>query len=371
MLTTNATSSIPKTHKACVYDRPGSCSIAIQDVPTPEPAPGEVLVRLTHSGICHSDYDIMINNWSHIPPTQAGQVGGHEGVGHIVKLAEGTEKVPVKVGDRVGIKWISEACLTCPPCTESLEGLCFNQKISGYSTPGTFQQYVLGPANYVTPVPESIPGELAAPMLCAGVTTYSALRKCGAAPGQWIVVSGAGGGLGTVATSLATRGMGFRVIGVDMPGKEQTVLDSGAEHFVDATRFDDDDDSIGEEVRRLTGLGAAAVIVGFQCTGSNRAYGQAVSMLRFGGTVVCVGIPGGERVPIAGASALMLIGKECKVIGSSVGNRREAIETLDIAARGLIEFPVRTVSMGDLQSVFGDMAQAKIHGRVVLDLTRV
>lgn len=98
-------------------------------------------------------------------------------------------------------------------------------------------------------------------MLCAGVTTYSALRKCGAAPGQWIVVSGAGGGLGTVATSLATRGMGFRVIGVDMPGKEQTVLDSGAEHFVDATRFDDDDDSIGEEVRRLTGLGAAAVIV--------------------------------------------------------------------------------------------------------------
>ncbi|KAI1167135.1 alcohol dehydrogenase-like protein [Nemania serpens] len=366
MSATDETSSIPKTHKACVYDRPGSCSIAVQDVSTPEPAPGEVLVKLTHSGICHSDYEIMINNWPHLPPTQAGQVGGHEGVGHIVKLGEGAEKVGVKVGDRVGIKWIAEACLTCPPCTESLEGLCFNQKISGYSIPGTFQEYVLGPANYVTPVPESLPGELAAPMLCAGVTTYSALRNCGASPGQWIVVSGAGGGLGTVATSLATRGMGFRVIGIDMPSKEKTVLESGAEHFVDATRFDDE--GIEKEIGRLTGLGAAAVIV---CTGNNRAYGQAVHMLRFGGTVVCVGVPGGERTPIAGVSAAMLISKQCKVMGLTVGNRREAIETLDIAARGLIKFPVRTVGMGDLESVFGEMAQAKIHGRVVLDLTRV
>lgn len=109
----------------------------------------------------------------------------------------------------------------------------------------------------------------------------------------------------------------------------------------------------------------------FQCTGNNRAYGQAVHMLRFGGTVVCVGVPGGERTPIAGVSAAMLISKQCKVMGLTVGNRREAIETLDIAARGLIKFPVRTVGMGDLESVFGEMAQAKIHGRVVLDLTRV
>ncbi|KAI1152706.1 chaperonin 10-like protein [Nemania diffusa] len=257
---TDAAPTIPKTHKACLFDKPGSCSVAIQDVPTPEPAQGEVLVKLTHSGVCHSDYAIMMNKWTHLPsPTTPGQIGGHEGVGHIVKLGEGSERMGLKVGDRVGIKWVSSACLACPPCTETLEGLCFNQKISGYSAPGTYQQYAIGPANYVTPVPESIPGELAAPMLCAGLTTYAALRKCGAAPGQWVAISGAGGGLGTVATSFAAKAMGFRVVGIDMPGKKESVLESGAEHFVDVTAFDDA--GIAKEVKRLTGLGAAAVIV--------------------------------------------------------------------------------------------------------------
>ncbi|KAI0538763.1 alcohol dehydrogenase-like protein [Xylaria digitata] len=365
MSTANAASEVPVTHKACVYDKPGTCSIAICDVPTPSPGPNEVLVKLTHSGICHSDYGIMMNSWKTLPvPTKTGQVGGHEGLGHIVRLGEGAEKAGVKVGDRVGIKWVSSACLACPPCTEGLEGLCFNQRISGYYTPGTFQQYVLGPANYVTPIPESLPGELAAPMLCAGVTTYSALRKCGASPGQWVVISGAGGGLGTVATSLAARGMGFRVIGIDMPGKKESVLESGAEHFIDLTQFDDA--SIGKEVKKLTGLGAAAVIV---CTGNNRAYGQAMSMLRFGGTLVCVGMPTGEQVPIANAFPSTMVQQGHRIVASAVGNRREAIDTLDMATRGIVKFPVRTVGMSELQSVFEDMNDGKITGRVVLDFS--
>ncbi|KAI0109088.1 alcohol dehydrogenase-like protein [Nemania sp. FL0031] len=364
---TNGEPIIPKTHKACVYDQPGSCSISVQDVPTPEPGQGEVLVKLTHSGVCHSDYGIMMKQWTHIPqPTLPGQIGGHEGVGHIVKLGEGSEKSGVKVGDRVGIKWISSACLSCPPCTETIEGLCLNQKISGFYTPGTFQQYVIGPANYVTPVPESIPGEIAAPMLCAGLTTYAALRKCGAAPGQWIAISGAGGGLGTVATSLATQAMGFRVVGIDMPTKKQSVLDSGADHFVDATAFDDA--GLAEEVKRLTGLGAVAVIV---CAANNRAYAQAMPMLRFGGTLVVVGIPEGEYVPIAHAIPATMVAQQLNIISVTVGNRREAVETLEIAARGGIKFPVKTVGMGELQSVFETMGQGKINGRVVLDLSRV
>ncbi|KAI1426764.1 alcohol dehydrogenase-like protein [Xylaria sp. FL1777] len=365
MTTTDAAPGVPKTHKACVYDQPGSCSIAIRDVPTPEPGPNEVLVKLTHSGICHSDYGIMMNNWRTLPfPTQSGQIGGHEGLGHVVKLGEGAEKTGVKIGDRVGIKWVASACLACQPCIEGLEGLCFNQKISGYYTPGTFQEYVLSAANYVTPIPESLPGELAAPMLCAGVTTYSALQKCGAKPGQWVVISGAGGGLGSVATSLAARGMGYRVVGIDMPSKKESVLESGAEHFIDLTAFDDA--SIGKEVKRLTGLGAAAVIV---CTGSNRAYGQAISMLRFGGTLVCVGMPEGEQVPIANVCPSSLVQHHHNVVSSAVGNRREAIETLEMATRGIVKFPVRTVGMSELQSVFEDLSRGNITGRVVLDLT--
>jgi len=116
----------------------------------------------------------MTNSWSILPhPTQPGQVGGHEGVGKIVKLGPGTESAGVKVGDVVGVKWISAICGNCPACLEGSDGVCFNQKISGYYTPGTFQQYVLGPANYVTPIPEGLDPAAAAPVLCAGVTVYS------------------------------------------------------------------------------------------------------------------------------------------------------------------------------------------------------
>ncbi|KAI1434085.1 alcohol dehydrogenase-like protein [Xylaria sp. CBS 124048] len=365
-MSTTELPEVPKTHKACVYDKPGECSIAVRDVPTPEPGAGQVLVKLTHSGICHSDYGIMMNSFKTLPaPTAKDQIGGHEGVGHIVRLGAGAESSGLKVGDRVGIKWVSSACLACPPCLEGMEGLCQNQKISGFYTPGTFQQYALGPANYVTPIPESLASEDAAPLLCAGVTTYAALRKSGASAGQWVVISGAGGGLGLAATSLAARGMGFRVIGIDMPSKKESVLASGAEHFIDLTAFDDD--TIGPEVKRLTGLGASAVIA---CTGNNRAYGQALSMLRFGGSLVCVGLPEGAPVTIGKAYPGFILGRQLKIVGSIVGNRREAIETLQMATRGVVKLPVRTVGMSELQSTFAAMGQGQITGRVVLDLTR-
>ncbi|KAI0197667.1 alcohol dehydrogenase-like protein [Astrocystis sublimbata] len=360
-----AVPDIPKTHKACIYDKVGSCSIAIKDVPTPEPGPGEVLVKLTHSGICHSDYSIMTNQLTAFPlPTPENQIGGHEGLGHIVKLGEGCDDTLVQVGDRVGIKWVSKACLKCQPCEEGMDGLCLDQKTSGYYTPGTFQQYVIGPANYVTPVPESIPGELAAPLLCAGLTVYSALRKCNTTKGQWIVISGAGGGLGSIATSIANGAFGLRVIGIDMPSKREGVLEIGAEHFIDITAFDDK--TIGKEVMRITGPGASAVMV---CTNKNQAYSQALSMLKFGGTMVCVGLPEGEPVPISTACPNNIITRQHKIVGSVVGNRQEAIETMELAKRGVVKMAVRSVGMGELQSVFEDMSQGKITGRVVLDMS--
>lgn len=143
----------------------------------------------------------MTNRWAGLPyPTQPGQVGGHEGVGKIVKMGPGTERAAVKVGDRVGIKWVSAICGSCPACLSGHDGVCFNQKVSGYYTPGTFQQYVLGPADYVTPVPEGLDSAAAAPMLCAGVTVYAALRKSTAKSGDWVVLLGSGGGLGMLTS---------------------------------------------------------------------------------------------------------------------------------------------------------------------------
>lgn len=165
-------------------------------------------------------------------------------------------------------------------------------------------------------------------MLCAGVTTYAALRKSNARSGQWVVIAGAGGGLGHIACQLASRGMAMRVIGIDAPSKKGLVMDCGAEHFLDVTAHDDK--SIAEEVVKLTGgLGASAVIV---CTASNKSYAQAMDFLRFDGTIVCVGMPEGDPQPIAKAFPQVMVFKQANITAVAVGTRKDAIECLDFAA---------------------------------------
>ena len=241
--------------------------------------------------------------------------------------------------------------------------------MSGYYSPGTFQQYALGPANYVTPIPDGVESAAAAPMLCAGVTVYSALKRSNARPGQWVIISGAGGGLGHIAVQLASKGMGLRVIGIDHGSKEELVKASGAEHFVDITQFPKDDkgEALKQHVRSLAdGLGAHAAVV---CTAANAAYAQALPMLRFNGTLVCVGIPEHEPQPIATAFPSSFVNQHYTVTGSAVGNRTEAIETMKFAARGIIKAHYRTEKMDKLTSVFQEMAEGKLQGRVVLDLS--
>lgn len=250
-------------------------------------------------------------------------------------------------------------------------------------------------------------------MLCAGITTYAALRKSNAKAGDctssanishlfhlsepkldqqvvsqeqssvdsiyllfqqrvhwlWreerkhansktcsgVVVAGAGGGLGHIACQLASRGMGFRVVGIDAPSKKQVVMNCGAEHFIDLTAHDDK--SIAEEVVKLTdGLGANAVIV---CTASNKAYAQALDLLRFNGTLVCVGMPEGAPEPIAKSFPQAIVFKQANIVGVAVGSRKDAIECLDFAARGIVKTHFRTEKMDKLTEV----------RRVPLDLT--
>ncbi|KAF2151793.1 GroES-like protein [Myriangium duriaei CBS 260.36] len=359
-----AADTLPAKYKAAVYDKPGSLSTKIVELDMPEPGPGEVLIRLTHSGVCHSDMGIMTNSWKALPyPTQEGQVGGHEGIGTIVKFGPGTEDTAsVKKGQRVGIKWVAAICGSCAACLAGHDGVCFNQKVSGYYTPGTFQQYVVSAANYVTPIPEKLDSAMAAPMLCAGVTVYSALRKSNTRSGEFVVLLGAGGGLGHLAVQIASRGMGLRVIGVDQGSKKDIVMESGAEHFIDHTASK----SVAEDVKALTGgMGAHAVLV---LTAANGAYAMATDLLRFGGTLVCVGLPEGELKPIATAFPQVLVAKELKIVGVAVGNRKEAIETLEMAERGIIKTHFRTETMDKLTNVFEEMDSQKLIGRVVLDL---
>ena len=249
-------------------------------------------------------------------------------------------------------------------CLEGADALCSSGKVSGYYTPGTFQQYCIGPANYVTPIPDAVPSADAAPMLCAGITTYTALRRSNAKSGQWVVIAGAAGGLGHIAVQLAAKGMALRVIGIDAGPKEKFVTDCGAEIFIDVTKHDDH--SIVEEVLKNTGgLGASAVIV---CTASNKAYAQSLDFIRFGGTVVCVGVPEGKPEPIAKSFPATLIFKQANITAVAVGNRKDALECLDFAARGIVKTQFRTEKMAKMTEVFQDMKDGKLIGRVVIDL---
>lgn len=148
----------------------------------------------------------MTNNWAApFQPTHPGQVGGHEGVGVVVKLSPDVDASLVKVGDRVGIKWIGDICGACPHCQVALDSLCLNPRVSGCSAPGTFQQYVAAPAKYLTRIPDKVSSAAAVPMLCAGLTAYSALKRSGARRGDWILLLGAGGGVRHIESPPTTR----------------------------------------------------------------------------------------------------------------------------------------------------------------------
>lgn len=222
----------------------------------------------------------------------------------------------------------------------------------------------------MTPIPEGVASDLAAPLLCGGVTVYSALKKCRAGAGEWLVISGAGGGLGHLAVQIASKGMGYRVIGTDVGEKEKLVKDCGAEAFLDVTKFEKGEKGTQEMAKRIQdlsgGFGAAAALV---CTDSNAAYAQALDFLRYNGTLVCLGIPEHDPQPIAKASPGLIVIKQLNIVGSAVGSRKEAVETLEMAARGVVKTHFRVEKMEGLTKVFEEMHEGKLMGRVVLDLT--
>ncbi|KAL2832815.1 chaperonin 10-like protein [Aspergillus cavernicola] len=350
---------IPSNHRAIIYDKPGTASVNLVTFETPKPGVGDVLMRLTHSGVCHSGWGVMTRGEDELgPPAQPGQIGGHEGVGEVVALGPGTENAELKLGHRVGNKWMARVCGGYFPCLANRDGCCSNGTISGYGEPGTFQEYAVAPANYVTRIPDGLASELAAPLLCGVITVYAALKKCDAEPG----------GLGHLALQIWGRGIGFHMIAVDYGDKGDFAAECGAESYIDISKYKTGSLQLAAEVKKhtLNELGAAAVIV---CTGANEAYAEAVSLVRFNGMVVCVGVPEGKPVPIATAFPAMLISQELRIVGSVVGNRADATETMEMAARGVVKTRVAVQPMDALMDVFDKMNKRQLKGRIVLDLT--
>lgn len=338
-----------KTMKAAVVEKFGA-PLVIREVPIPTPGPGQALVEVVASGVCHTDLHATDGDWP-IKPTPPF-TPGHEGAGIVAALGSGVTHL--KEGDRVGIAWLHSACGHCDYCLAGWETLCPEQQNSGYSVNGSFAQYALGQADYLGRIPKGLSFVDAAPILCAGVTTYKGLKMTETKPGEWVVISGAGG-LGHVAIQYA-KAMGLHVAAVDLgPEKMALARKLGAEITIDAKTQDP-----AKEIQKQIG-GAQGVLV---TAVSPIAFKQAVGMLRRGGTCVLNGLPPGE-FPV---SIFELVLNGHTIRGSIVGTRLDLEESLAFAADGKVKATIETLPLESINDVFSRLKKGQVNGRVVLGL---
>ncbi|KAG2139546.1 chaperonin 10-like protein [Suillus cothurnatus] len=355
-------SNIPKTQTAAVVPYHGAALEIRKDHPVKQPselAPGECLVKLSCTGVCHTDLHASKDDW----PLHANTplVGGHEGVGEVVAIGENTGECPVKIGDRVGIKWLAYSCLNCEQCRNGREQNCPKARLSGFTVDGTFAQYTVSYVHHVTPIPPNLDSNAAASILCAGVTVYRALKYSRAKIGEWVVLPGAGGGLGHLAVQYAVA-MGFRVVAIDTGlEKKNLCLELGAEKWIDFREAKD----IVQAVREACdGEGAHCAVV---TTASGSGYTQAVDYLRAGGTLMAVGLPGEAKLE---ASIFFTVFKSINIIGSYVGNRQDAVEALEIASRGKAVVRYECKGLSELTEVYDALKEGKVAGRIILEMSK-
>ncbi|GAB7355503.1 hypothetical protein MBLNU459_g5992t3 [Dothideomycetes sp. NU459] len=320
-----------------------SFTFSVKSVPLPTLGPSDLLIRLSCTGICGTDLALAAG---HLGPT--APILGHEGVGRIASLGSALSPTAFPVGARVGIAWTRDTCTTCAFClAPGGETRCVRQLNSARTLDGSFAEFAVVPARYVVwlpPADAALPDELVAPVLCGGVTAYAALKLAAAVPGSWVVVSGAGGGVGALAVQYA-RAMGYRVVAVDAgDAKRRFCLDVvGADAYVDALVTEP---STEQAVMAVTGEGAKAVLVS---AGSGRAYQAALGMLAPYGTLVCVGIPPPDQM--VSFHPLLFIDRGIKIVGSAVGTRGDILEALEFVKRGLVKPDIRIVGLEDLDAV--------------------
>jgi len=338
-----------KTMKAAVVRELGK-PLAIEEVPVPQPRDDQILVRLSATGICHTDLHAANGDWPVKPKPPF--IPGHEGVGTVVSMGRSVRNV--KEGDRVGIPWLHTACGYCAHCRTGWETLCGSQLNTGYSINGSFAEYAVADPSYVGRLPGNLEWGPAAPILCAGVTVYKGLKETEVKPGEWVVISGIGG-LGHMAVQYA-KAMGMRVAAVDVhPDKLALAKSLGAEVVLDATKVD-----VANEMQRLVDGAHGALVTAV----SPKAFEQAFDMLRSRGTMALVGLPPGKMsLPI-----FNMVLKRITVRGSIVGTRQDLEEALAFAGTGAVSVHFSWDKLENINGIFERMTDGKIDGRIVVNL---
>lgn len=315
----------------------------------PEPGPGEVLIHLETCGLCHTDIHAAHGDWPVKP--QPPFVPGHEGVGIVAKLGDGVTQRTV--GERVAIPWLGYACGECRYCVDGRETLCEKQHNSGYSVDGGFAEYAVAAARYVVPVPDGISPLDAAPLTCAGVTTYKALKVASIVPTERVAVFGIGG-LGHLAVQYA-RIMGGSVIAVDIEDEKLDLArELGAEHVVNAAKVD--------PVAAIQQLGGADIAV--VLAASPRVFEQAFSSLSRGGRLICVGLPKDQQMSV---SIFETVLKGISIIGSIVGTRQDLAEVFALHAAGRTRIIAEPRSLDDVNAAMDEVLSGKVLARLVFE----
>ncbi|MED4784268.1 alcohol dehydrogenase AdhP [Brevibacillus choshinensis] len=324
--------------------------LEVKEVAVPEVGYGDVLVKIKTCGVCHTDLHAAHGDWPVKPKLPL--IPGHEGVGVVEKLGEGVTSL--KLGDRVGIPWLFSACGECDYCLSGWETLCQKQVNGGYSADGAYAEYCVAPAAYVARIPAELNDVDAAPILCAGVTTYKALKVANVKPGEWVAIYGIGG-LGHVALQYA-KAMGYNVVAVDIHNEKlELAKELGADITVNGSEVDPAA-AIQEQVGGVHGAISVAV--------TKKAFEQAYKSVRRGGSLVVVGLPNAELpIPIFDT---VLNGVTVK--GSIVGTRKDMQEALDFAARGKVRAIIETQPLDKINEIFERMEKGQINGRVVLTM---
>jgi alcohol dehydrogenase, propanol-preferring len=319
-------------------------------VPRPSPGEGQVLVKIEASGLCHTDIHAARGDWPVKPKMPL--IPGHEGVGRVVAVGSGDS--PVQIGDRVALPWLGHACGRCRYCVGGWETYCVAPQYMGYTMDGGYADYTLAYASHVVQIPEGISWVDAAPITCAGVTTYKALKVAKPQPTETAMIVGIGG-LGHLALQYAQI-FGTRTVAVDVEDQKlQLAKDLGADHVVDGR---------GDQATALAELGGVDLAV--VTVPSPAAMRAAHEALNPNGRLVLVGLPADNRLELPVFETVL---KGISVIGSLVGTRNDLAECFALHAQGRTRVVAETRRLEDVNECFEEVLAGHVPARLVFDMS--
>jgi propanol-preferring alcohol dehydrogenase len=317
--------------------------LVIEDVAVRDPEAGEVVVKIEAAGLCHTDIHAAHGDWPVKPNLPL--IPGHEGVGYVERVGPG-KPGSISEGDRVAIPWLGYACGECRYCNAGMETLCEKQLNTGYFVDGSYAEYSTANARHVVKVPDKVPSMEAAPLTCAGVTTYKAVKISGVRPSMLAAVFGIGG-LGHLAQQYAQI-WGASTVAVDVQDdKLQTAKELGASHVINAREADP-----AEEIKKLGGADVAI------CTAvSARAFEQAYASLARGGTLAFVALPADNFVKLPIFETVL---NGITIKGSIVGTHRDLEEVFALHEDGRTKVLYDQRVLEDVNDAFEEVLSGKM-----------